>query len=190
MKFNSKNSAVLVIDLLEEFVHGNEKEILLPKNRSNPLIKNIKKLCDKAREKNVPVIHVHCLHLKGEKMVEKAKAHAIKGRKKTKQIKELDGLIDFTVHKKTYDGFYKTKLEKLLKKLKVKNLIVSGIQSDCCVIATCFSALFRDFNVIIVKECVETRTRKRQKVIMERLNKLVGKVISLREINFSTNENK
>jgi nicotinamidase-related amidase len=110
--------------------------------------------------------------------------HAVKGKKKTKTIKEFDGLIDFTVHKKTYDGFYKSKLEKLLKKLKVKNLFFAGIQSDCCVMATGFSAVFRGFNVFLVKGCIETRTKKRQGIAMNRLKKLIGKIVSIEKIKW------
>lgn len=181
MKFK-KNSAVIIIDLLEEFVNGTKNEILLPKNKSKKLVKNTIKLAEKAKKKKIPVIHVHCFHEENDPIFRITGKHAVKGKKKTKTIKELKNLIDFTVHKTTYDGFYKTKLEKLLKKLKSKNLFIAGIQSDCCVLATCFSALFLGFNVFIVKECVDTRTKKRQEIIIERLNKLTGKVISLNKI--------
>jgi len=184
MNYNKKNSVVLIIDMLEEFINGNTNEILLPKSRSKKLIKNTVKLVGKAKKKNVPVIHVHCFHDKKDKIFRITGVHAVKGKKKTKTIKELNELIDFTVHKKTYDGFYKTGLEKLLKKLKAKNLFLAGIQSDCCVLATGFSALFKGFNVFIVKGCVETRTKKRQEIIMERLNKLVGKEISIQKIRW------
>lgn len=184
MNYNKKDSAVLIIDLLDEFVYGNKNEVLLSGKRSKPLIKNTLKLVGKAKEKNIKVIHVHCFHGENDAIFRVTGKHAIKGNKKTKIIDELNGLEDFVVHKTTYDGFYKTKLEKLLKKLKVKNLFVAGIQSDCCVIATCFSALFKGYNVFVVKECVETRTEKRQKVIIERLNKLVGRIISLNKIKW------
>ncbi|MFH1664307.1 MAG: isochorismatase family cysteine hydrolase [archaeon] len=182
--YSKKNSAVIVIDLLEEFVYGNEKEILLPKNRSKKLIKNIVKLAEKAKQKKVPVIHVHCFHGKNDSIFRVTGRHAVKGKKKTKTVKELENLIDFTVHKKTYDGFYKTDLEKLLKKLKAKNLFFAGIQSDCCVMATGFSAVFKGFNVFVVKDCVQTRTKKRQEIAMERLNKLVGRIISPERIRW------
>jgi nicotinamidase-related amidase len=178
----AKNSAVILIDLLEEFINGNRNEILIPKNKRKKLIKNILRLIKKAKEKKIPVIHVHCLHEENDPIFRITGKHAIKGKKKTKIINELNGLEDFVVHKKTYDGFYKTKLGKLLKKLKVKNLFLAGIQSDCCVLATSFSALFLGFNVFVVKECVETRTKKRSDVIMERFNKIIGKTVSLKEI--------
>lgn len=181
MKFK-KNSAVILVDFLEEFVYGNKTEILLPKKRSKKVVKNTVKLVEKAKKNKVPVIHVHCLHGENDMIFRVTGKHAIKGKKKTKTIDELKGLIDFTVHKKTYDGFYKTKLEKLLKKLKAKNLFLAGIQSDCCVMATGFSALFLGFDVFVVRECVETRTKKRQEVALERLKKLVGEVISLNKI--------
>ncbi len=184
MKYNKKDSAVILVDFLDEFIYGNKNEVLLSKKRSEPLIKNTLKLVEKAKEKKVKIIHVHCLHEKNDVIFRITGVHAIKGRKKTRIIKELDGLEDFIVHKKTYDGFFKTRLEKLLKKLKVKNLFFAGIQSDCCVLAIAFSALFLGFNVFIVKGCVETRTKKRQEVIMERLNKLTGEVISLKQIKW------
>jgi len=177
-----KNSAVILIDLLEEFVNGNKNEILLPKSRSKKMVESTLKLVEKARKKKIPVIHVHCFHRENDLIFRITGKHAIKGKKKTRVIDELKGKIDFTVYKKTYDGFYKTGLEKLLKKLKVKNLYLAGIQSDCCVMATGFSAVFLGFNNFVVKECVETRTKKRQEIALDRLNKLVGEVISLKKI--------
>ena len=82
MKFK-KNSAVILVDFLEEFINGNKNEVLLPKSRSKKLIKNTVKLVEKAQKKKVPVIHVHCLHRENDSIFRITGKHAIKGKKKT-----------------------------------------------------------------------------------------------------------
>jgi len=63
---------------------------------------------------------------------------------------------DIIVHKTTYDSFFNTNLEKILKDRGVKNVYIVGVATDICVLHTAFGAFARGFNVFIVKDCVAT----------------------------------
>ncbi len=59
---------------------------------------------------------------------------------------------DILVDKYANDVFYRSELESILRKLDVKELLVTGCATDFCVESTVQSALTKDFNVIVVKD--------------------------------------
>jgi nicotinamidase-related amidase len=83
-------------------------------------------------------------------------SHNIKGSILTEIIPSLyekDG--DYVVdNKKRLNCFTNTDLEHLLRILGVKTVVLTGINTNTCVLNTAFSALDRDFAVIVISDCV------------------------------------
>jgi len=65
--------------------------------------------------------------------------------------KETDYIID---NKKRLNCFTNTDLEHLLRILGVKTVVLTGINTNTCVLNTAFSALDRDFAVVVISDCV------------------------------------
>lgn len=65
--------------------------------------------------------------------------------------KERDYVID---NKKRLNCFTNTDLEHLLRILGVKTVVLTGINTNTCVLNTAFSALDRDFAVVVIADCV------------------------------------
>ena len=115
--------ALVVIDMLNDFVLKNAP-LEVPKARY--LIKNIRSEISKAHRKNIPVIYVCDTHKKKDKEFNIWPAHAVKGTEGQKVVRELKpGVKDYIVSKTTYSGFFKTGLERLLKKLDIKDLTLN-----------------------------------------------------------------
>ena len=66
---------------------------------------------------------------------------------------ERDWVVDT---KKRYDCFLATDLEFLLKTHGINTLIVTGVNTNSCILATTIAASVRDYAVIVVKDCVNT----------------------------------
>jgi nicotinamidase-related amidase len=60
---------------------------------------------------------------------------------------------DFYIRKHTYSGFFETRLESLLRNLRVRNLICVGFRLDACLMSTVLDALYRNFKVILLRDC-------------------------------------
>ena len=71
-------------------------------------------------------------------------------------IQRLDDII---LKKTANDSFYNTELETVLKKNDITDLFITGCATDFCVNATVHSALIKDYNVFIVKDCHTTANR-------------------------------
>lgn len=71
----------------------------------------------------------------------------------------IQGSNDLYVEKTANDSFYKTNLEKLLIDNHIDELYITGCATDFCVNATVHSALVKDFNITIIKDCHTTADR-------------------------------
>lgn len=87
--------------------------------------------------------------------------------------------------KKRLSAFYPTDLEFLLRQLGVRNLVIDGTLTDCCVLNTAFDAANRDFRVIVPRDVAagmsEEMERAGEKVIANHLGLVVDGPAVLRE---------
>ncbi|GAC1343833.1 MAG: hypothetical protein NVSMB18_20400 [Acetobacteraceae bacterium] len=58
--------------------------------------------------------------------------------------------------KKRYDCFLGTDLDVLLRTHGINTLLITGVNTNSCVLATVTAANVRDYSVIVVEDCVET----------------------------------
>ncbi len=83
--------------------------------------------------------------------------HNIKGSPGCTVMPELFAPGDFVVEtKKRYDCFLATDLDFLLKSHGINTLLITGVNTNSCVLATTTAANVRDYAVIVVEDCVET----------------------------------
>jgi nicotinamidase-related amidase len=61
---------------------------------------------------------------------------------------------DLVVHKHRYSGFYQTELESLLRTRGIDQLVFTGCTTSVCVESTLRDAYFRDFQVVLLHDCV------------------------------------
>jgi ureidoacrylate peracid hydrolase len=67
------------------------------------------------------------------------------------ELKPVEG--DIVIYKTRFSGFYNTDLDATLKKLGLKNLIVTGCTTSVCVESTVRDATFRDYSPIVLDDC-------------------------------------
>ena len=81
--------------------------------------------------------------------------HNIEGSPGTQIIPELYRQGDYLINnKKRLDCFYGTDLRQLLDVLKVKTLVLMGINTNTCVLNTSFTAFNYDYRVVVLSDCV------------------------------------
>lgn len=136
-------TALLIIDAqVGLLTPGNQK----PHN-SNEVLKNIKALLDKAREKKLPVVYVQ----------HTSKGAFDKGNKAWEICSEVAPVTGEPVIEKTeWNSFYGTKLEEVLRDLGVENLIITGMKTEFCVDTTCRAAYSAGYGLILVTDAHTT----------------------------------
>jgi nicotinamidase-related amidase len=59
---------------------------------------------------------------------------------------------DYFIRKHTYNGFFETRLDSLLRNLGIRNLIIAGFSEDVCVLLTLANAVFLGYQTILVRD--------------------------------------
>lgn len=166
--------AVLVIDMLKDFVRGK-----LKCERAEKIIPNLQKLLESARENDVPVIYSGDTHKEEDTELEVWGPHAMEGTEGAETIEELKPKEkDYEVPKTTYSAFFETNLHQLLQKLGVDRVIITGLHTNVCDRHTSADAFFRGYKIAVPKDGVEAFTEKEQKEGLEYLKKIYGAEIT------------
>jgi nicotinamidase-related amidase len=179
-----ENKAVIVIDMLNDFVTGK-----LEAKRAKRIIPNIKRLVQAARKSNVPVIYSNDAHYPQDvEVTRKWGKHAIKGTEGAEVIPELKPAPkDYIVEKRTYSSFYETGLDPLLRSMYneegVKVVILCGLHTNMCIRHTAADAFFRGYHIIIAKDGVEAFTQEDQEQGLKYLEYVYNaKIMTIDEI--------
>lgn len=168
--------AILVIDMLNDFIlEGAPLEC----GKGREIINPIKKLIDFGRMRKIPVIYIMDSHDPDDREFKIWPPHAVEN---TKGAEVIDALKpqkgDILIKKKTYDGFFKTNLENILKKMKIDTLILTGVCTDICILHTGSSATLLGFNVKVPKECVAALTDEDHTFALKHLEKVLKAEVS------------
>lgn len=151
---NADKYAVVVIDMLEDFVYG-----ALKNDRAKTIIRPIQKLLAYARKNKWLVVFANDAHLPGDPEEKVWGAHALAGTPGAQIIKELAPQKgDVVLPKRTYSAFHETGLDLLLRQHGITKVIVTGQHTHICVRHTSADAFARNYEILIPEDCVESFT--------------------------------
>jgi nicotinamidase-related amidase len=110
----------------------------------------LRSLLGKARAAGAPIIYIQDWHRPDDPEFSIWGPHAIQETKGTQVIPELaPAPRDFVVRKRTYDPFYSTDLDLLLRQKGVQNLVITGTVANICVLHAAGSASLRGYQVVV-----------------------------------------
>lgn len=145
---------VIVIDMLEEFVHGR-----LGSERTLSVVSPIENLLTVARRAGKPVVYVSDAHLASDPEMRVWGQHAMKGSPGAQIVSELQPQEgDYVLEKRTYSAFHDTGLDLLLRGLHVDIVVIAGIHTHICDRQTAADAFARGYDIIVPEECVNAFT--------------------------------
>ena len=164
--------AVLVVDMLNDFTLDGAP---LKVKENKKIIPNIKALLEKERSQGTPIIYVCDSHAENDKEFEIWPKHCVEGTKGAQVVDELAPKEnDFIVKKTTYDGFYRTSLDDLLKSLGVDYLIITGCVINICILCTASSAVLRGYKVEIPLNCVSALNDKSRECAIDQFKNVLN----------------
>jgi nicotinamidase-related amidase len=81
---------------------------------------------------------------------------------------------DYSVLKPKHSVFYATPLDLLLRHLRARRLIVTGVASDQCVVMSAAEARMRDYEVVVPRDAVAAQTAERNDAALRQLQESHG----------------
>jgi biuret amidohydrolase len=182
LQLRPKETAIVTVDMHRGHLDMDIATMPAKQDDAKRVIDNASVLLDFARTQNVPIIHVILVYRKipglgsegmnnpfwaalhnitdeenrltpGRKST--VDDHNIMGQPTTEIIPALFEEGDYVIdNKKRLDCFLGTDLEGLLTALGSRNVCLMGINTNTCVLNTAFTAMNKDFRVVVLSDCV------------------------------------
>jgi len=166
-------SALLVIDVINDFDFPGGDELLAESRRTAPALAG---LLAAARQAGEPVIYANDNLGRWHADFRRVCEHC--GRPEAKGADFVRGLLpagsDYFILKPKHSAFYASSLEPLLQHLEVRRLWLAGIAGDGCVLCTAADAHMRDYRVSVVADCTASITPERNRRALEHLRVALG----------------
>ncbi len=167
-----RSTAVILLDLITDFEFDDGDELL---RRTIPVARRIAALKTRAKKAQAPVIYINDNFGKWQEDFKTMAGHFSRPEAKGRTVVNLlqPDPDDYYVLKPHRSAFYSTSLELLLRDLKVKRLIITGITTDICVLFTANDAYMRGFELHIPRDCVAAVKPAHSKQAMEFIERVL-----------------
>jgi nicotinamidase-related amidase len=166
------DAALLIIDAINdlEFSGG---EAILPATLE--MARNISELKREAKKHKIPAIYVNDNFGKWQSDLSKLIDHCIKDGTRGSELVAsiLPDEDDYFVLKPKHSGFFSTTLDLLLEYLKVRTLILTGIQTNICVIFTANEAYMRDYFIVAPGDCSAAERKEDHEYALEQMKRIL-----------------
>ena len=182
-----KNTAVIVVDMQNIWVHPRGIRYLPMSEDIVPRIQELLRFC---RSNRVPVVYLHTTKRKDLADVgifadikpqthnaddEWSNFEGSPGAEIYEPVKPTEG--DLVVKKFRYSGFYGTQLENLLRALGRDTIAITGVATNVCCDCTARDGAMRDFKVLFLSDCNASFTREEQEATLNNFDKHFGVVV-------------
>lgn len=146
-------TALILLDVITNFDFEDGDALLRQTLR---MARQLARLAERARTSGVPVIYVNDNFGKWQEDFKTMAEHYTRPSAKGHDVVKLlqPDRNDYYVLKPHRSAFYSTTLELLLRDLKVRTLLITGITTDICVMFTANDAYMRGFDLYIPSDCV------------------------------------
>lgn len=175
--------AILVVDMLRGFLE--EGYTLYCGSRARDIIPNIQRLLEKEIQENTKIFFIGDQHEPDDPEFEIFPRHCLKGTPEADVIPELSQYPGVYIPKKHFSAFYKTSLEKELKRIHTEQVIVCGVCTDICVLHTVADARRHGFKVEVPVGCVDSFDRRAHFFALQHMEKVLGAKLINPEISLA-----
>jgi ureidoacrylate peracid hydrolase len=152
LEFDPKRTAVLVIDMVNEFLEPGGKMVL---PGGDVLYPPLNQLLDAAHHAGVQVFWLNQTLRPDDALFKKRIPHCIAGSWGAQIVDALhQSPHDILVPKRRYSAFFQTDLDLYLRERKIDTLVVTGVVTNICVRSTIHDAFFMGYEVVVPVECV------------------------------------
>lgn len=177
------NTALIIVDMVKDFTDP-EGLVFYPQNRE--ILPKIKKVLDECRKHGMLVIFLQHSYRKDkfDKNLQNMRPNCIEGSggDTIDPMLEVDAAKDYVIRKRRYSGFVGTDLDMVLRENNIKNVIIVGTKTNCCIRATVTDAYNLDYLPVVVSDCVATNDEVVNQVHLTDIKKYLGKVVTSEEL--------
>ena len=183
MEIDRRKTALLVVDMLVDFVYPQGK-VYYPQNKE--ILPKVLCVLEIMRSNGNLILfaqHYHRKDLFDRELHENRRLNCMEGSGGEELIAELNYNPDreYIVKKRRYNAFAGTDLDMILREHDIRNLIIIGTKTNCCIRATVEGAYHLEYLPIVIRECVATNSEEVNNVHLTDISKYLGEVWTMQQ---------
>lgn len=163
-----RSAALLIVDMINRFDFEGAERLLPAAQAATAAILSLRKQADRL---GVPAIYVNDnfgeWHADPTTLISSALDRLPSPELKPRQC-------DYFIIKPQFSGFYSTNLAVLLPKLGVRDLVLTGVATDICVLFTAADAHMRDYRLWVPRDAVAAEDEARGDAALEIMRSHMG----------------
>lgn len=196
------STAVLIIDMQKGYCDPNSAMELTGPGTTNQraIIPSVARLAQVARQAGLPIFWSQQIHFPNDVTRSRhriadhtRKRNFIPCLRGTWEVDFADGIAgqvrpeDYLFVKHRSTCFYQTTLEVELRMLGINTLVIAGVNTNYCVESTIRDAYFRDYDIIVLKDCVAGSVADLHEATLKNVELYFGVVTTLAEFDEQLN---
>lgn len=167
-----RRTALLLIDVINDMDFDGSASLV---QLAEPMARRLRALKKRARAAGLPTIYINdnfgMWRSDFRTLVDHCLTANVPGRTVAKMLRP--DTKDYFVLKPKQSAFYGTTLDTLLRDLKTKSVIITGIAGDNCVLFSANDAYMRDLKLLIPSDCVASETEAENQYALQLMKKVV-----------------
>ncbi len=178
----NETTALVIVDMVRDFTDP-EGLVYYPQNREIlPRIAEMLKFC---RDHGMLIVFMqHCYRKdKFDRNLVTMRPNCIEGSggEDIDPALPVDLAKDYVIKKRRYSAFFGTDLDLVLREHGIRNVVVVGTKTNCCIRATVTDAYNLDYRAIVIRDCVATNSAYVNEVHLSDIAKYLGTVYTSEE---------
>jgi ureidoacrylate peracid hydrolase len=184
-------TAIIVVDVQNDFCHPEGAVARRGSDVSmvKEMMPNLHELLHAARTYDVPILFLQTFHEKA------TDSEAWTGRAGGRSMDicrtgswgaeffEVAPLpTEIIVNKHRYSGFINTRLDTVLRTMKIETLVMTGVSTHVCVESTARHGFMLDYNIAFVKDACAATSRTAHDMTLENIDGYFGSVVSVKQL--------
>lgn len=193
-KVNPKHTALIVVDVQNDFVHSEGALAKVAKRAGfdmsmiQEMVPRLVKFIEEARKVKLPIIYVKGVNSRWDKSevwteVRGNESIVEEGSWGAEFYEGISPREDERiVLKHRYSTFIGTNLDLILRSLGIKTVIMTGVATNICVESTARDAFQRDYRVVFVSDLTATFSEQAHEATLFNISIAFGTVVSTKEL--------
>jgi isochorismate hydrolase len=176
-----KRSALLIIDMQKYFLERSSHAYV---PSAPAIIPKIIRLIEAYSKNGLPIIFTrHINSRKNAGMMARWWRHLLQEKNLLSElIGDLNPSLGIVIKKSQYDAFHITRLESLLKKKKIRQLVICGVTTNLCCESTARSAFVRGFEVFFITDGTATYNKRLHQASLMNLRYGFANLVTTKEM--------
>lgn len=174
-------TALVIVDMLHDFVHP-EGAVFYPENQA--IVPAVQTALAASRKAGCLIVFMQQRYRAGkfDQNLETMRPCCLEERGGAAIIAELPVQdSDYVIPKRRYSSFYGTDLDLVLREHNINRVVLVGTKTNNCIVATAFDAHYRNYETVVIEDCVATPDATTQAIYLHDINRYLGRVITLEE---------